>query len=76
MAELRTIDAEPVADDVVDTLERALVKARAGELSAVAIAVVYRDGASGSSWSHMHSIPAMIGSVSRLQHKLNMDADG
>lgn len=75
MADLHAIDPEPAAQDVIATLERALAQARAGELSSVAVAAVYRDGAVGAEWSTLPSRAAMLGSVSRLAHKLNVEAD-
>jgi hypothetical protein len=55
---------------VVAKLEEVLAEARGGNISAVAIAVVYRDGSSGRSWSKRHSQTAMIGSVDLLGHAL------
>jgi hypothetical protein len=75
MADLRIITAEPPAVDVIATLERALDLARSGELSAVAVAYVFRDGAAGAAWSALPSRPAMLGSVSRLAHRINIEAD-
>jgi hypothetical protein len=75
MAELRAIDAEPPAADVIATLERALELARSSDLSSVALAYVHRDGAVSCAWSNLPSRPAMLGSVSRLAYKLNVDLD-
>lgn len=76
MADLRVLTAEPPAADVIATLEAALDLARSGDLSAVGIAYVYRDGAIGGEWSALPSRPAMLGSVSRLAHRINCEADG
>lgn len=75
MPDLTVIDAEPLGVDVIATLERALERAKAGEFSSIAVAYVYRDGSVGCIWSTMPSVPAMLGSVSLLAHKLNLDAD-
>lgn len=70
-AEVEVLDSEPPnTDDVVAKLEEALQAARDGKISAVAIAIVYRDGSSGRSWSKRHSETAMIGSVGLLHHAL------
>lgn len=75
MPPFTVIDAEPPAQDVIATLERALRQARDGELSSVALAFVHRDGAVSAEWSSLPSRPAMLGSISRLAHKINLDAD-
>ena len=75
MPPLSVIDAEPPAQDVIVTLERALEQARAGVLSSVALAFVHRDGAVSAEWSGLPWRPAMLGSISRLAHKINLDAD-
>lgn len=75
MADLRAIDAEPLAANIIEVLEEALNRARAGKLSSVGLALVYRDGTIGAMWSDLPSRPAMLGSVSRLAHKLNIEAD-
>lgn len=73
--DLRVLDAEPVGEDVVAKLEEALEKAKAGAFSSVAIAYVYRDGASDRSWSNAPSISLLIGSVARLEAALIRAAD-
>ncbi len=71
MAELHSITPEDPAEDVVATLERALATARAGDVSSVAIALVYRDGRAGHCWSRLPSFLAMMGSIDRIKFKLN-----
>jgi hypothetical protein len=68
--ELHAIDAEPPGADVIEKLEEALATAREGKLSSVAIAVVYRDGKTGRSWSNAPSVPLLIGSIARLEAAL------
>jgi len=75
MATLRTIEPEEPGEDVVETLEYLLAKARAGEISSVAVAVVYRSGIPGATWSRLPSLVAALGAVSRLAHRLNGIAD-
>jgi hypothetical protein len=71
-ADLVPIDSEPPnTEDVVAKLEEFLAEARKGQISSVAIAVVYRDGSSGRAWSKRHSETAMIGSVGLLHHALS-----
>jgi hypothetical protein len=68
---IRVLDAEPVSTSaVIEKLEEALEQARSGQLSSVAIAVVYRDGCTGRSWSPPPSRSCLIGAVARLQHGL------
>lgn len=75
MAELRVIESVPVSDDLIATIEGVLEKAKAGELSSVAIASVYRDGNTGWSWSDPPSVGTLLGSVNRLAHRLNLLMD-
>lgn len=75
MPDLAVIEAEDQAADIVETLEAALANALTGELSAVAIAFVYRDGSIGHRRSALPSFPAMMGALSRLIYKLNLDLD-
>lgn len=70
MADLVPLDAEPPGEGVVALLEQWLDMARAGRLSSVAIAGVYRDGDTGDGWSRLHSLPTQIGAVAILQAKL------
>jgi hypothetical protein len=76
VTDLRVISAEPLGVDIIEVLRRALEKAEAGELSSVAIAMVYRDGCTGASWSSAPSLALLLGSVARLSHILarKMDA--
>lgn len=70
-AELIALDPEPVAADVIDTLERMLERARAGEISSVAIAAVYRDGATTSTWSAQPSFATLLGAVHHMAFRLS-----
>jgi hypothetical protein len=73
---LIAIECEPVGDNVLMILESMLEEARAGELSAVAIATVCRDGSTGSAWSFLHNNATMLGSINRLAHEINKKMDG
>lgn len=75
MADLVALDPEPVSQRLVQTIEEAVELASAGELSSVAIAYVLRDGSVGCMWSDLPSRAAMMGSIARLNHKLNLEAD-
>jgi hypothetical protein len=68
--DLHVLEPEPVGDDVVVKLLEALKEAQAGKLSAVGIAVVYRDGSTGSSWSTVPSLGTLLGSATLLQARL------
>ncbi len=74
-ANLRTIDAEPLGEDVIARIEEVLELARKGEFSSVAIASVYRDGSTGKSWSAAPSLSLLIGSVARMQAALIRRSD-
>lgn len=69
-ADLIPIDCEPPDGDVIAKLEETLAIAREGRVSAVAIAVVYRDGSTGDAWSKPHSIATLLGATSVLAQRL------
>lgn len=75
MADLVIIEPQDKAEDVVPLLERALEKARSGRVSAVGIAFVYSNGDMGASWSTLPSTPLMLGAISRLEYKVNLELD-
>ena len=75
MPDLHVIPAEPVGTDIIERLEEALSKARAGEVSSVAIALVYRDGCIEGSWSAPPSHGLLLGSVNRLAYRINQVLD-
>ena len=62
--------------DVVATIKEALELAEQGKLKAVAIAMVEADGSTTASWSSSDVFGALTGSVARLQHRLQIQADG
>lgn len=71
-AEIHTIDNQPAGLTIGESLQQLQELHEAGKLSAVAFALVYRDGTSGHGWSKLHSRVTMIGSVSLL--KANLEA--
>ena len=74
-AELRAIDAEPIGQSIIPLLEQALEQARNGELSAVSLAKVYRDGCGGHAYSFLHSAGLMVGTIARMQYAIMKDMD-
>lgn len=75
MADIRLIDAAPVEQAVVSYLETVLARAKNGEYSAVAVAVVYRDGSTGSGYSNQYNLATMVGSPEQLKAKLLKDME-
>ena len=70
-ATLHKLDiSAPAGADVIATLEAVLEKARAGELSCVAVAMVYRDGCTGQRFSDAPLTGALIGSLAIGQQRL------
>lgn len=72
---LRQIDSEPVSSTVVEYIEQVLEMAKKGELSSVAMAYVFRDGATGTGFSAAPTRGTLIGAVSILHHKLVRSVD-
>jgi hypothetical protein len=75
MPELAVIEPEGVSPDLIETIEQLLEKAKAGEISSVAVAFVYRDGTIGRDWSTPPSFAALLGAVTRLAHRMNIVKD-
>jgi glycogen debranching enzyme len=74
-SDLHIITAEPRGEDVVELLEEALAQAKAGEFSSIAFAGVYRNGCTQQAWSSAPSVSLLLGSVSRLEYRLNQFID-
>lgn len=68
------IAPEPPGEGVVEYLEVLLERARAGEISAIAAATVYRDGSTGSGYSVLPNTSTMLGAIERLKYKI-LDGD-
>jgi hypothetical protein len=69
-ADVEVLTSEPPGEDVVERLEETLALAREGKISAVAIAIVYRDGSTGDARSKLPSIGTMAGAVSVLHQRI------
>lgn len=69
-AELREITCEPPGEDIVPLLESLIERAKAGELSSLAVAYVNREGCTAQEWSPAPSLATLLGSVAALQHRL------
>lgn len=76
MADLEVITAEPPGKGVIEILRETLSQAEKGDISSVAVAVVYRDGNTSSGWSKVPSFSTLIGAIARLQAKLIREVDG
>lgn len=61
-----------VVTSVVETLEEVLRQAREGEIISVAIAVVHNDRSIGTTWSETDEFPILLGSISRLEYRVNL----
>jgi hypothetical protein len=75
MPDLRVIDAEPPGQAVVKVLKDALARARKGEISSVAVALVERDGTADWNWSRVPNNSTLIGAIERMKADLIRDAD-
>jgi hypothetical protein len=69
--ELCVLDAEPaVSPDVADRLTELCKAVEEDKVSSVGIAVVYRDGSTGTCWSTPPSYGLLIAAVAHLQFRL------
>ena len=64
-----------VHDSVVKRLEELLEQARRGDLVMVAVAGVNADDELVQSWSESYDFGRMLGSIARLQHRMNILQD-
>lgn len=60
----------PAGEDAVKLLKEALEEAEAGNLGALAMALVYRDGSTNRCWSRSSALATLLGAISRLQYDL------
>lgn len=67
---VEVIEPEPLGEDIVEKLERVLARARAGELSSVAVAWALRSGEVGGCWSNPPSAPLLIGALDVTKARL------
>ena len=56
--------------DAIETLERYLERAKAGEITTVAIAAINTEGSANFSYSQQVSGVSLLGAVTLLQHDL------
>ena len=64
-----------VVASVVERLEEVLAAAREGKIVGVAIATIDLDGSIGAAWSETDNFPALLGSIARLEHRVNINQD-
>ncbi len=67
------LDAEPPGIGIIELLQELTAQAKAGELSSIAVAIVFRDGSADQRWSFAPSGAAQIGSAAMLVHRLSSD---
>jgi hypothetical protein len=75
MAELLVLEPERPGEGLESMLEEMLERVRAGEVSSIAIAYVQRDGRAGRMWSEAPSLAALLGSIQRLAHRIQVEWD-
>ena len=75
MAHLHAIEPEPADEGIVDLVRRLQALVDAGEVAAVGVAIVRRDGATQSLWSEGGGFARLLGATARLAHKLNRELD-
>ena len=68
-------ERDRIKEDVVNQLEKTLEMARNGEIIAVAIAMVDKEGRGNYRWSEGDMATTMVGAVQRMQHMLNITID-
>lgn len=64
---LSVIPSFDAGESIVDKLEQVMERAKAGELSMVAIATVERDGSTGRTWSQCHNTATLLGSIELMK---------
>ena len=68
-------ERDRIKEDAVNQLEKTLEMARNGEIIAVAIAMVDKEGRGNYRWSEGDQSTTMVGAVTRLLHALNLTLD-
>lgn len=72
-AKIIALDPEPpVHPDVVALLTDICGAVERDDVSALGVAIVHRDGATGTCWSTAPNLATLIGAVERLKHRLLM----
>jgi hypothetical protein len=72
VVELKTRPNQVIAS-VVERLEEVLKDAKEGKITAVAVAAIETGGAVLTSWSETDDFAALLGAVSRLLYRLNVN---
>ena len=67
---IQLIPDTPPPANVVEMLEEYLTRAKAGEFSSVALALVDREGRGITDWTERPNLCALRGSAARLLHRL------
>jgi hypothetical protein len=75
-AKLLTIHPEPaVSPDVIEHLTTICDMVKDDQVSAVAIATLNRDGSVSTVWSRCQNMPALVGGIERLKHRILTSMD-
>lgn len=75
-ATLLTIHPEhPISPDVIEHLTMVCEMVKNDQVSAVAIATLNRDGSISTVWSKSPNVPALVGGVERLKHRILTSMD-
>ncbi len=74
-ANLTQIDPEPPCESIDELLNDLRDLHAKGQLSAVAVVMVFRDGCTSHGHSMLHSRSTMIGGIERLKFKLCKDGE-
>lgn len=71
MAEIVALQTRPLANnaDCIEILKRLLGQAEAGQIEAIAVAVVHMDGSCETESSSTDNLQKLIGSIAILQHR-------
>ena len=67
---LRAIEPEPLAEGIMDVLEPVLEAIKEGRVSALACAVVYRDGCPDWAITFMPNVSTMLGTIDRMHAEI------
>jgi len=72
MAEIHTLKTllDQDKESVIELLETALKEARAGEIQAIAVAIVRPSSALNTAWSDNSNVSPLLGAALLLQHRL------
>lgn len=72
MADIRVVQTRPVEvnRDIVEVLEKALERAKVGELKALAVVTVNQDGTTSRSWSTNDCSSTLVGGLQITTQRL------